>query len=201
MLTAHCRRAAGLLFLQINGSTYYFPNCPLAQFAVWGTSSPGMNTVASISSHSPVQACAMRVSNCVCVVRHLRTAKHLKCSIVKWQNLKDRKEKRSRCTAVFPDVWPWWRASLCGSSICPRRLVVRLLFLRGSKCIVWSTLFSPHCVLHFWREFFFSLILNIFQCLPLIWRGAIGRRAYSSWIWDVFDAVGYCSCYPSERSL
>lgn len=56
MLTAHCRRAAGLSFLQINEPTYYFPNCPLAQLTLWGTSGPGMNTVATISSSSLVQA-------------------------------------------------------------------------------------------------------------------------------------------------
>lgn len=56
MLTAHCRRAAGLSFLQINEPTYYFPNCPLAQLTLWGTSGPGMNTVATISSNSLVQA-------------------------------------------------------------------------------------------------------------------------------------------------
>lgn len=59
MLTVHCRRAAGLSFLQINEPAYYFPNCLLAQLTLWGTSSPGMSTVAMISSSSLVQACVM----------------------------------------------------------------------------------------------------------------------------------------------
>lgn len=57
MFTVHCRRAAGLSFLQINELAYYFPNCLLAQLTLWGTSSPGkMNTVKMILSNSLVQA-------------------------------------------------------------------------------------------------------------------------------------------------
>lgn len=59
MLTAHCRRAAGLSFLQINELAYYFPNCRLAQLTLWGTSNPGMNTVKMGLSSSLVQAYVM----------------------------------------------------------------------------------------------------------------------------------------------
>lgn len=56
MLTVHCRRAAGLSFLQINELAYYFPNCLLAQLTLWGTSSPEMNTVKMIFPSCLVQA-------------------------------------------------------------------------------------------------------------------------------------------------
>lgn len=58
MLTMLCRRAAGLSFLQINELTYYFTNCLLAQLTLWGTGSPGMNTVTIILPSSLVQACS-----------------------------------------------------------------------------------------------------------------------------------------------
>lgn len=89
MLTAHCRRAAGLSFLQINGPTYYFPNCPLAQLAVWGSSSPGRNTVALIPSRRLLQPYAAAfVPNCACVVMHLHTLRHWNLVSLNRQNLK-----------------------------------------------------------------------------------------------------------------
>lgn len=72
MLTVHCRRAAGLCFLQINELAYYFPNCLLAQLTLWGTSSPGMNTVKTILSSSLFQAYVLPFSAaCFLILSHM----------------------------------------------------------------------------------------------------------------------------------
>lgn len=187
MLTAHCRRAAGLSFLQINGPTYYFPNCPLAQLAVWGTSSPGMNTVASISSRGPVQAYAALVPNCVCVVRHLHTRSSWNVGSLNGKNLKEGKKKDQINSDLF------WMFDPGEGHCCtaPRFALVALL----SGCCSWEAgnttcdlhYFLRRCVLDFWRGCLFFLSFSQHFAVFFSPSGAIGRRVYSSPMEDVFS--------------
>lgn len=171
MLTAHCRRAAGLSFLQINGPTYYFPNCPLAQLAVWGTSSPGMNTVASISSRGPVQAYAALVPNCVCVVRHLHTRSSWNVGSLNGKNLKERKEKRTRLTAICSEGLTRVKgivvrlldlpSSPCCQAVIPERQEIQRVIYIISDAAVFLTSEEG--------AYFFSHSLNILQCCSPLW--------------------------------
>lgn len=165
MLTAHCRRAAGLSFLQINGAAYYFPNCPLAQLAVWGTSSPGLNTVASISSRGPAQACVALLPNCVCVVRHLHTTQQLKCwccsTAITWKKVKEKDQINTVCSECLTRV---------------KGTVVRLLHLPLPPCcqaviperqgilVIYIISYAAVCSWLLKRVIFFSHSLDIFLC-------------------------------------
>lgn len=169
MLTAHCRRAAGLSSLQINGPTYYFPNCPLAQLAVWGTSSSGMNTVAPISSRGPVQAYAMLVPNCVCEMRHLHIHSGWNVGSLSGKNLKEREEKTEQINSGWFRLFDPGEGHCCTAPQLALAVLLSGCYSREAGNTVCDLhYFQRRWVLYFWRGcFLISLILSTFRCVFL----------------------------------